>query len=247
MSQITPPKQRAISIRQKVAIGIGLLVSVFFLYLAFRELQPEAFFNSLSDVNLLWLIIAAATYGLAVLVITLRWQFLLRAVRLVPLWSLSQIVAIGYMGNNVYPARAGEVGRGFAVVAQEVKNLANQTAKATEEVSSQIGALQSQIKVVTDGIASVSTVMVELSKLFASIAQATEEQQSATNEISINAQQAALGADTAARTIGAVEEFSSTNLAATKVLSSAADRVVEANDNLSEQSKQIVQALQKKD
>ncbi|GAB5375162.1 MAG: hypothetical protein AcusKO_16240 [Acuticoccus sp.] len=151
------------------------------------------------------------------------------------------------LNATIEAARAGEVGRGFAVVAQEVKNLANQTAKATEEVSSQIGALQSQIKVVTDGIASVSTVMVELSKLFASIAQATEEQQSATNEISINAQQAALGADTAARTIGAVEEFSSTNLAATKVLSSAADRVVEANDNLSEQSKQIVLALQSKD
>lgn len=149
------------------------------------------------------------------------------------------------LNATIEAARAGEVGRGFAVVAQEVKNLANQTAKATEEVSSQIGGLQSEIKVVTDGIASVSTVMVELSKLFSSIAQATEEQQAATNEISINAQQAAMGADTASRTIIAVEEFSSTNLAATKVLSSAAQRVVEANDNLTHQSKEIVLALKK--
>ncbi len=151
------------------------------------------------------------------------------------------------LNATIEAARAGEVGRGFAVVAQEVKNLANQTAKATEEVSAQIGSLQSQIKVVTDGIASVSAVMGELGKLFSSIAQATEEQQAATHEISLNAKQAAQGANTAARTIVAVEEFSSTNLAATKVLSSAAERVVQANDNISSQSRDIVLALQKKD
>lgn len=108
MSNVTAQKRAATSSRQRIAIGLGLLVSVVFLYLAFRELQPEAFLDRLSEVNLLWLLIGAATYSLAVAVIALRWQFLLRAVKLVPLWPLSQIVAIGYMGNNVYPLRAGE-------------------------------------------------------------------------------------------------------------------------------------------
>ena len=93
---------------KRVAVGIGLLISVVFLYLAFRGLRPEDFFNSLENVNFPLLIIGALIYFLAVTVIALRWQFLLRAVQLVPLYPLTQIVAIGYMGNNVYPLRAGE-------------------------------------------------------------------------------------------------------------------------------------------
>ncbi|RAI04240.1 hypothetical protein DLJ53_07290 [Acuticoccus sediminis] len=151
------------------------------------------------------------------------------------------------LNATIEAARAGEIGKGFAVVAQEVKNLAMQTAKATDEVSHQIGTLQAQIRSVADGISSVSTVMEELGKLFASIGEATEEQKSATAAISANAQQAARGADTAARTILAIEEFSANNLAATEVLSSAAARVVEANDNLSAQSKEVVKALQAKE
>ncbi|ORE94559.1 methyl-accepting chemotaxis protein [Acuticoccus yangtzensis] len=151
------------------------------------------------------------------------------------------------LNATIEAARAGEVGKGFAVVAQEVKNLAMQTAKATDEVSQQIGKLQGQVRNVADGISSVSTVMEEMGGLFASIVDSTEEQKAATSAISANAQQAARGADTAARTISAVEAFSADNLEATAVLSSAARRVVEANDNLSVQSKEVVKALQAKD
>lgn len=94
---------------KRVAIGIGLAISAFFLFLAFRGLRPEAFFDSLQQVNVAYLIGGALLYFLAVTVIALRWQFLLRAVQLIPLYPLTQIVAIGYMGNNVYPLRAGEV------------------------------------------------------------------------------------------------------------------------------------------
>jgi glycosyltransferase 2 family protein len=93
---------------KRVAIGIGLLISAFFLYLAFQGLAPDQFFNSLRNVNILLLLVGASVYFLAVTVIALRWQFLLRAVQMIPLFPLTQIVAIGYMGNNVYPLRAGE-------------------------------------------------------------------------------------------------------------------------------------------
>ncbi len=93
---------------KRVAIGIGLLISAFFLYLAFQGLAPDQFLNSLQQVNVVLLLVGAVVYFLAVAVIALRWQYLLRAVQLIPLFPLTQIVAIGYMGNNVYPLRAGE-------------------------------------------------------------------------------------------------------------------------------------------
>lgn len=93
---------------KRVAIGIGLLVSAVFLFLAFQGLKPDEFIDSLQNVNVTLLLVGATVYFLAVSVIALRWQFLLRAVQMIPLYPLTQIVAIGYMGNNVYPLRAGE-------------------------------------------------------------------------------------------------------------------------------------------
>ncbi len=87
----------------------GMIVSAGFLYLAFRGLQPEQFLDSLSRVDASILAAATLTYILAVIIIALRWQYLLRAIKLVPLTALSQLVFIGYMGNNVYPLRAGDV------------------------------------------------------------------------------------------------------------------------------------------
>lgn len=144
-------------------------------------------------------------------------------------------------------ARAGDVGKGFAVVAQEVKSLAQQTADATEAVSEQIGKLQGQIRGVSEGISSVSGVMNDMGQLFEGIAEATQEQKTATAAISNHARQAAVGTDIVAKTISSVAEFSTNNLDATKVLALAADRVVEANDNLSAQSKEVVKALQAKE
>lgn len=94
--------------KKRLAFIAGMAISAAFLFLAFRGLQPEQFWSSLSEVNLLYLPMAAIIYFLAVVIIALRWQFLLRAVKLVPLKALSQLVFIGYMGNNVYPLRAGD-------------------------------------------------------------------------------------------------------------------------------------------
>src|SRR5687768_806486 len=99
--------------RQRWFILLGIAISLIFLYLAFQKLNPQAFLDSLAELNPLWIAFGAVWYFLAVLIIAWRWQFLLKAFGDVPLIPLSQIVSIGYMGNNVYPLRAGEALRIF--------------------------------------------------------------------------------------------------------------------------------------
>lgn len=111
MTQDQKPKNNNRS--RLIAVAVGILISAFFLWFAFRGLQPDAFFESLKDINLGLLLLGAATYALAVIVIAWRWQFLLSAIQPVPLVPLTKIVAIGYTGNNVYPFRAGEALRLF--------------------------------------------------------------------------------------------------------------------------------------
>jgi len=94
--------------RRRLALAVGILISLIFLVLAFRGLQPQAFIASLSAVDPRWLLVGAVTYFGAVAIISLRWQFLLNALKRIALPPLMGIVAVGYMGNNVYPLRAGE-------------------------------------------------------------------------------------------------------------------------------------------
>jgi hypothetical protein len=92
----------------RLATLLGIAISGVFLYFAFRDLEAEKFWDSLGSVNLLPLIAAVALYFVAVAIIALRWQYLLRAVRHVPLLALTELVTICYMGNGLYPLRAGE-------------------------------------------------------------------------------------------------------------------------------------------
>ncbi len=94
--------------RNRILVALGLLISGVFLFLAFRGLQPEAFLNTLQGVNIGIVLVSAVVYFGAVVLISWRWQFFINAIQHVPLLSLMQKVAIGYMGNNVYPLRAGE-------------------------------------------------------------------------------------------------------------------------------------------
>lgn len=94
--------------RQRLAIGFGILVSIVFLVLAFRGLRPEVFFDSLRDVHPLMVLGGALVYFGALALITWRWQFLLTPIKHITLPRLFQLVSIGYMGNNIYPLRAGE-------------------------------------------------------------------------------------------------------------------------------------------
>src|SRR5690606_18068896 len=94
---------------------------------------------------------------------------------------------------TIEAARPGEAGKGFAVVASEVKNLANQTGKATEEVSGQIEVMQSTTEEAVDAISEIARVIGEINEIATVIASAVEEQNAATQEIARNVQQAASG------------------------------------------------------
>lgn len=128
------------------------------------------------------------------------------------------------LNATIEAARAGEAGRGFAVVAAEVKTLAEQTARATEEISGQIAAIQ----VATDGavgaIAGIGTRIVELSEIAATVAAAVDEQGAATREIARNIQLAASGTREVANNISEVSQAAGeTGSSAEQMLQAARD------------------------
>ena len=97
------------------------------------------------------------------------------------------------LNATIEAARAGEAGRGFAVVASEVKELANQTAKATDEIAGQVAAIQAATGDCVTAIGGISNTIREISGIATTIAAAVEEQDSATREIARSVQQAATG------------------------------------------------------
>ena len=90
-------------------LWIGILISVVFLYLSLRGLKLAEFWQALQNANYWWLIPGVAVYFLAVWVRAWRWHYMLRPLKKIPTKTMFPIVTIGYMGNNIYPARAGEV------------------------------------------------------------------------------------------------------------------------------------------
>jgi methyl-accepting chemotaxis protein len=128
------------------------------------------------------------------------------------------------LNATIEAARAGEAGKGFAVVASEVKSLANQTAKATEDIETQVAAIQSETKVAADEIRGICETLIETKGVSSTIAAAVEEQSAATQEISRNVQEAASGTTQISRNVGGVTKAASeTGTAANQMLGAAAD------------------------
>jgi uncharacterized protein (TIRG00374 family) len=98
---------------------LGLAISILFLYLALRGLHLERVLSSLQSADYLWLIPGVAVYFLGVLARAWRWHYLLRPLKVIPTKTMFAIVAIGYMGNNIYPARAGELLRAVVLKRRE--------------------------------------------------------------------------------------------------------------------------------
>jgi methyl-accepting chemotaxis protein len=128
------------------------------------------------------------------------------------------------LNATIEAARAGEAGRGFGVVAAEVKNLAGQTAKATEEIRIQIGTIQETTQAAVDAIQSICRTIEDIDSIAAAIAASIELQDAATQEIARNVQEAAGGTSLVSQKIGTVTQAAGhVGDAAAGVLGSATD------------------------
>lgn len=126
------------------------------------------------------------------------------------------------LNATIEAARAGEAGKGFAVVAQEVKALAGQTAKATDEIGTQIASMQTAMQESVIAIKEIGSTIGRIAEIASAIAAAVEEQGSATREIARNVQEAALGTAEVAANIGDVNRGAvETGAASAQALSSA--------------------------
>ncbi|MBR9971178.1 methyl-accepting chemotaxis protein [Magnetospirillum sulfuroxidans] len=126
------------------------------------------------------------------------------------------------LNATIEAARAGDAGKGFAVVANEVKSLANQTAKATEEITTQISSVQSATREAVRAIEGIVRRIGEINEIASAIAAAVEEQSAATTEIARNVQQAAAGTQEVSSSIGGVSQAASeTGTSAEQVLAVA--------------------------
>ena len=147
------------------------------------------------------------------------------------------------LNATIEAARAGEAGRGFAVVASEVKALAQQTAKATDEIGLQIRGIQAATQESVDAIGEISGTIEKLSEVSSAIAAAVEEQGAATQEISRNVQQAAEGTQQVSSHITEVQRGASeTGLASSQVLS-AAQLLAGESDRLKSQVEKFLNAV----
>ena len=144
------------------------------------------------------------------------------------------------LNATIEAARAGSAGKGFAVVASEVKGLAAQTAKATDEIAEQIGAMQERTGATVAAIEQISGTVQSMTEIASSVAAAVDQQEAATRQIEGIVDQVAAGADQVLSAIGGVSEASGEAEASSTVILEAADNVAEQSSELSTRVRQFL-------
>jgi len=152
--------------------------------------------------------------------------------------SIAQQTNLLALNATIEAARAGEAGKGFAVVANEVKELAKQTAKATEDISRKIEAIQGDTKNAVGAIAQISGVIRQVNDISNTIATAVEEQNATTNEMARNVSEAARGSGEITKNIGGVAE-------AAKSTTHGANDSLKAAQSLAQMSTELRELVQK--
>jgi len=115
----SPLGVRLSAMRRNLRFWLGIFISLLFLYFALRGQRLGEVGEAISEANYWWLIPAVAVYFVAVGLRTYRWHFLLRPIKVLPLRDLFPVVVIGYMGNNIFPLRAGELIRAYVLKRKE--------------------------------------------------------------------------------------------------------------------------------
>ncbi len=146
--------------------------------------------------------------------------------------SIAQQTNLLALNATIEAARAGEAGRGFAVVANEVKELAKETAKATEDISRKIEAIQTDTKAAVSAIGTISEVIDQINGISNTIATAVEEQNATTNEMARNVSEAARGSGEITNNIQGVAEAAQSTSRGAADTQKAAQQLVETSAEL---------------
>jgi methyl-accepting chemotaxis protein len=146
--------------------------------------------------------------------------------------SIAEQTNLLALNATIEAARAGEAGKGFAVVANEVKDLARETAKATEDIGRRVEAIQADTREAVDAIGEISSIIARINDYQTTIASAVEEQTATTNEMSRNVAEAAMGSTEIAQNIVGVATAAQTTSAGVTQSQGAAQELAQLSTEL---------------